>query len=144
MTGDPEGNEGRFEYVPLSQSGMTPDEVAEAVRSPRSRARAALRSRQADGSPRVIRLMSDYSAVPLWHGGMIAIEWLELSPELEHDILAWDELFQTRFHWEDGWRDLDARDEYARLGPILRDRLAAEVKDFAVVELDLWPVDRVK
>lgn len=86
--------------------------------------------------------MSDYSAVPLWSGGMINIEWLELSPALEGDILAWDALFQSGFHWEDGWRDLAARDEYARLAPKLRDRLAAEVKEFAVVDLNLWPIDR--
>jgi hypothetical protein len=141
VAGESNDADGRFGYLPLSQSGMTPEQLAENARRSDARARAEVRSRQDDGSPRVIGLMSDYSTVPLWSGGNISIEWLELSPELEGAILAWDQLFQTHFHWDDGWRDLAARAEYARLGPVLRDRLAVEIAEFGVVELNMWPTE---
>jgi hypothetical protein len=138
------GSPGWFAYVPLSQVGLPPGYDAAAARHDAElKGREQARSRNEDGTPRKYRLMSDYSAEPIWSThGMVPVSWLGLSPELESDIVAWDDLFQSNFHWEDEWRDDEARLEYARLGPVLRDRLAKEIGAFGVVELNMWPVRR--
>lgn len=64
---------------------------------------------------------------------------LDLSAGLVADLLAWQHLFDQGYHWEDGWRDDEARDAYAAQAPRLRDRLQAELGRGVDVVLDLWP-----
>lgn len=127
-------------FVSLSELGLSATERREAVARAAEMKRAEIRARRSDGSRQVLRLMSDHGASPVWAAGNVPIAWLELSPALERDILAWDALFQSWFDPFERWTDDTARAEYALLAPRLQVRLAAEVADFAVVELDLWPI----
>lgn len=70
----------------------------------------------------------------------VSADRLNISDQLTANILVWQRLFDENFHWEDGWRDPAARDEYADRGRRLQDRLQAELGRDVDVVLDLWPV----
>jgi hypothetical protein len=87
---------------------------------------------------RHVRLMTDYGAEwPLWTVGMAAPGELGLSSALTARLASWNELFQEHFHWDDGWRDQDARARFAAEGPRLLRDLRRELPD-AEVEYDDW------
>jgi hypothetical protein len=90
-----------------------------------------------------VKLMSDYSAGwPLWSAqeGLLAPESLLLSAELTADLHAWQDLFEREFHWDHGWRTLEAEVRYARLAPALLQRLRRELGPTVHVTLNSWPV----
>jgi hypothetical protein len=90
--------------------------------------------------------MSDYSAGwPLWSeaGELLAVDDPPLSDELAADLRAWQNLFETEFHWDSGWRTAEAEERYAREAVALLDRLCRELGGDVQVELDTWPVNNV-
>lgn len=97
-------------------------------------------------APRSVRLASDYACgFPLWDGaGRLSTGDLELSPELEQDLVAWQELFDAHFHWGRGWDDSSHEQAYATAADGLADRMRWELGDGADVTVDLWPVDATR
>jgi hypothetical protein len=92
---------------------------------------------------RRVKLMSDYSAGwPLWSAdeGLLAPDAFSLSASLAADLRAWQDLFEDEFHWDRGWRTLEAEARYARTGPDLLHRLRRELGPAVLVTLDAWPV----
>lgn len=90
-----------------------------------------------------VKLMSDYSAGwPLWSAqeGLLAPDSLLLSAQLTADLRAWQELFEQDFHWDHGWRTVEAEVRYSRLAPELLHRLRRELGPTVHVSLDAWPV----
>ncbi|MGH3326752.1 MAG: hypothetical protein ACRDPT_02960 [Streptomycetales bacterium] len=86
--------------------------------------------------------MSDYGADwPLWEGGMIGPEDLDLSAGLAADLKAWQDLFEDYFHWESGWRTPEAKERYARDADTLLNRLREELGPGFDVQPDAWPVN---
>ncbi|MFT3898871.1 MAG: hypothetical protein QM728_01315 [Gordonia sp. (in: high G+C Gram-positive bacteria)] len=97
---------------------------------------------------RSLRLMSDYSCGwPLWgegmrmHGRNDDGAHLGLSADTAAALRGWQEFFESRFHWDDGWTEPGDAAAYERTGRELLARLHAELPDYAI-ELDLWPVDK--
>ncbi|MDP5182645.1 hypothetical protein QOZ88_08330 [Blastococcus sp. BMG 814] len=87
---------------------------------------------------RHVRLMTDYGAAwPLWTVGPTHPATLGLSEALTARLTTWNQLFQEHFHWDDGWRDPDARARFAAEGPRLLRDLRRELPDDEV-ELDDW------
>ena len=92
---------------------------------------------------RLVKLMSDYSAGwPLWSDGegQLAPEVLALSASLVADLQAWEDLFDSEFHWDSGWRTPEAEARYARAAPELLHRLRRELGPAVQVTLNAWPV----
>ncbi|MBO3746031.1 hypothetical protein J5X84_08140 [Streptosporangiaceae bacterium NEAU-GS5] len=89
--------------------------------------------------PDEIRLMPDYSAsLPLWGAWQEA----EFSPELLDRLSAWQEDFDANFHWETGWRSVEARDRWAAQAAELEAELRAELGGArATLTVDLWPLE---
>ncbi len=52
-----------------------------------------------------VRLMSDYTGWPLWdeEGGTGPEDWPMLSAELRRALQAWEDYWETHFHYERGW-----------------------------------------
>ncbi|WP_415041400.1 hypothetical protein [Gordonia sp. (in: high G+C Gram-positive bacteria)] len=91
---------------------------------------------------RSLRLMSDYSCRwPVW--GEETEDELGLSDSLAEDLRDWQEFFNARFHWEDGWSSPDDAVVYERTGRALLSRMHAELPAHHI-ELDLWPVGEGK
>ena len=87
--------------------------------------------------------MSDYGAGwPLWSDeeGLLAPDAFSLSASLVADLRNWQELFDSQFHWDDGWRTQQAESRYAREAPQLLHRLREELGSLVQVTLDAWPV----
>jgi len=119
------------------------------VRACRSRSLLAPRTVCCDAAGvgrRSVTLRSDYRCGwPLWlEGGGVVGDWFadegDLSPQLRRDLVAVQEFFDERFHWDGGWRDPgdDARYADRMVDALLR--LGRELGDEWVVTLDLWPV----
>jgi hypothetical protein len=92
---------------------------------------------------RPVKLMSDYGAGwPLWSAeeGLLAPDALSVSTSLTADLRAWQDLFESEFHWDRGWRTREAEARYARAGPELLHRLRRELGPAVPVVLDVWPV----
>jgi hypothetical protein len=92
---------------------------------------------------RMVKLMSDYSAGwPLWSAneGLLAPDALSLSAPLAADLRAWQDLFEDEFHWDRGWRTLEAEARYALAGLELLHRLRRELGPAVHVTLNAWPV----
>ncbi len=92
--------------------------------------------RQFDVAPeRWIRLMNDYSGPPLWatYGG-VASESLGLPEDLCGELSAWQDEFDSGFHWETGWRTDDLAAAHVTEGRRLLPLIAAELPGH-VVEL---------
>src|SRR3954453_14226356 len=90
-----------------------------------------------------VKLMSDYGAGwPLWctPEGLLDPESLVLSAMLVADLRAWQDLFEQDFHWDHGWRTLEAEARYARVASDLLYRLRRELGPAVDVTLDAWPV----
>ena len=92
---------------------------------------------------RLVRLTSDYRAGwPLWSadGGLLASDAFTLSDSLTTDLRAWQDLFESEFHWNHGWRTPEAEARYARAAAELVHRLRHEIGPAVRVTLDAWPV----
>jgi hypothetical protein len=85
----------------------------------------------------LVRLMPEYSApMPLWG------RWQELElPELLlRRLAAWQEDFDSNFHWDHGWKSSAAREAWAADAATLETMLRQAVGDRARVTVDLWPL----
>ncbi|GAA0991199.1 hypothetical protein GCM10009551_050640 [Nocardiopsis tropica] len=93
---------------------------------------------------RRVRMMSDYSGPPLWslYGGVDG-EALGIPAPVSAELDAWQDLFDTGFHFDTGWRSDDLAREYEAEGRRLLPLVAAALPGF-LVELDLWPVREEK
>jgi hypothetical protein len=85
----------------------------------------------------LVRLMPDYSArMPLWGGW----QRLDLPELLLRRLAAWQEDFDSNFHWDHGWRSSAARDAWAAEAATLERLLRQAVGERARVTVDLWPL----
>jgi hypothetical protein len=95
--------------------------------------------------PEVIELAPDYSAkLPLWGcdgSGNIAWQDTKFSPQLLHRLAAWQEEFDTCYHWETGWRSAEARDRWAGQASELATDVRSELGDRAELTVRLWPLE---
>jgi len=85
----------------------------------------------------LVRLMPDYSApMPLWG------RWQQLDlPELLlRRLAAWQEDFDSNFHWDHGWKSSAAREAWAAEAVTVETLLRQAVGDRARVTVDLWPL----
>src|SRR3954454_11805429 len=95
---------------------------------------------------RSVRVMSDYGCGwPVWldDGGVVGDSFAvqhHLSPELCRDLLAVQEFFDERFHWDSDWRDAGDDSRYAAQMVDVCFRLGRELGAGWTVQLDLWPV----
>lgn len=81
-----------------------------------------------DNAPRVILLMADYSAFPLWRSGaMIGPEGLTLSPALVEALRRWADTYDSLASWAYEWPSLLMRDEFVAEGYRLWRRLQREL-----------------
>lgn len=92
-----------------------------------------------------VKLMSDYSCDwPLWPRGSLpdaSAESLGLGEELTRILLELQDLFESGFHWEHGWRLSEDEERYARLAVDAWYRLQRELGDRGItVTIELWPV----
>lgn len=86
--------------------------------------------------------MSDYGVGwPLWENTAMDQDDFALPAELTGRISAWQEHFDSCFHWEDGWKSPEDAVVYAREGRELHRLLQETIGDWADVRLDLWPVE---
>lgn len=90
-----------------------------------------------DGTKRLIHLSPDWSAGPLWSGGLTEPAQLGVSPALASALDQWQAFFDTHCHWDRGWDDPDREREFTDRGAELRDWLVDEVGTFATVVLDV-------
>ncbi|SDT37699.1 hypothetical protein SAMN04489716_3519 [Actinoplanes derwentensis] len=85
--------------------------------------------------------MSDYGVGwPLWEDGAMDPADFDLPVGLADRISAWQEHFEVRFHYEDGWKTAEDAAAYAREGRELHRFLEQSIGGWADVRLDLWPV----
>jgi hypothetical protein len=86
-----------------------------------------------------LRLSTDYSAPsPVWSDlGCVGLGELGISPALARRLDAWNELFQDHFHWDGGWQDSAAREQFAAQAHQLVRDLERELDPVEVV-LDDW------
>lgn len=85
--------------------------------------------------------MSDYRAAwPLWSDpeGMVDPAALGVPAELCADLRAWQDLFDTGFDPDSGWRSGSVEQQYARTAVDLLRRLRSSLE--ADVTLDMWPL----
>jgi hypothetical protein len=94
--------------------------------------------------PDLIELAPDYSAdLPLWGGdgsGNVAWQSTKFSPQLLDRLAAWQQEFETNFHWETGWRSTEIRDQWARQADLLTADIRAELGHRAELTVSLWPL----
>jgi hypothetical protein len=55
-------------------------------------------------------------------------------------LAAWQEEFDSNFHWQQGWRSEDARDRWANEAQDLARDVRAELGTRAELFVDLWPL----
>jgi hypothetical protein len=96
-----------------------------------------------DGEVIRLRLTPDYTPsewTPLWPSSDYTDALV--SPELLHDLIAWQELFLQNFQFDKGWRSMEVMDEWATTATQLETRLRAELMGKAELEVDLWPLSQ--
>ncbi len=85
-------------------------------------------------------LMPEYAVeLPLWNHDW---EELGLSPGLLDALADWQEIFDSNFDSEDGWRDLSVRETWARQADALADRLRRSLPAGLALKVCLWPLAR--
>ena len=67
---------------------------------------------------RKVRVFHEYGAPwPLWKSGTDEYQMqpsdYELSPELTDELRRWGDVFQTHFHYLDGWDSASTRQQYS-------------------------------
>jgi hypothetical protein len=93
-----------------------------------------------------VTVMSDYvCGWPLWLDGvgLVGDDFARergLDPQLCRDLVAVQDFFDERFHWDKGWREPGDEPRYAELMVDAFFRLRRELGDAWLVGLDLWPV----
>ena len=95
----------------------------------------------ADGQVIRLRLSPDYTPsewVPLWPSSDCTDALV--SPDLLHELIAWQEVFLQNFHPDKGWRSKEAMDHWAAKAIQLEAELRAELAGKANLEVDLWPL----
>ena len=81
--------------------------------------------------------MPDYSApMPLWGSW----QQLELPELLLRRLAAWQDDFDSNFHWDHWWKSAAAREAWAADAATLETSLRQAVGDRARVTVDLWPL----
>lgn len=95
--------------------------------------------------PEVVVLSPDYSAkLPLWGDGQLAWQRTKFSPQLLDRLAAWQEQFDSNFHWDNGWNSEDTRQRWATEADQLAAAIRAELAGRAELVLDLWPLQDEK
>jgi hypothetical protein len=93
--------------------------------------------------PRKIKLMTTYFGSGVWYGpgeggiGPMDLHTLGLSPELAHDIEAWQEHFDIHAGTGDGWDSDEAAAWNRTTGRLLLERVQVELEPDVTVSLDL-------
>ena len=97
---------------------------------------------------RVIRLFPEYgrdwpleNSTPTRDVGYTTTpDMYGLSEELTRDIAEWNALWEVNFDPFDGWRCESAREKWRKDGVGIAARLRAEVRSFADVQYEPWPL----
>ena len=95
---------------------------------------------------RSVTLRSDYRCGwPLWlEGGGVVGDWFadegDLSPQLRRDLVAVQEFFDERFHWDSGWRAPGTMRGTPTGWSTPSCVWGRELGDEWIVTRDLWPV----
>jgi hypothetical protein len=91
--------------------------------------------------PPVVTLAPDYHAkLPLGGEGELAWQRTKFSPRLLDRLAAWQEEFDSNFHWQRGWRSQDMRDRWANEAQDLARDVRTELGTRAELFVDLWPL----
>ena len=98
--------------------------------------------------PSVVILAPDYHAgddagLPLWteESGQISWRSTRFSPKLLDRLAAWQEEFESNFHWENGWSSERARAKWACEAQELAADVRRELGTRASLAVDLWPLN---
>lgn len=98
---------------------------------------------------RVIRLFPDYgrdwplweNSTPTWDVGYTTTPaGYGLSSALTRDLAEWNALWEANFDPFDGWKSELARESWRQAGARIATRLQEEVRAFADVEYEPWPL----
>lgn len=91
--------------------------------------------------PAVVTLSPDYHAeLPLGGDGQLDWRRTKFSPGLLDRLAAWQEEFESGFHWERGWHSPEVRDRWARQAQDLAADVRGELSGWAELVVDLWPL----
>ena len=93
--------------------------------------------------PAVVILEPDYGAeLPLTReAGMLGWHRAGFSPQLPDQLAAWQEAFESGFHFDTGWRSRQLRDEWATQASELEAAVRAELSGRAELVVHLWPLN---
>jgi hypothetical protein len=93
--------------------------------------------------PAVVILEPDYGAeLPLTsEEGMLGWQQTGFSPQLLDQLAAWQEAFESGFHFDTGWRSRQLRDEWATQASELEAAIRAELGRRAELVVHLWPLN---
>jgi hypothetical protein len=92
-----------------------------------------------DGQPVVLRLMPEYNVeVPLFPQSDYTDALVPKS--LLAKLMKWQEDFETDFHYETGWRSLEAKERWAAQASPLETELRSALAGKADLVVDLWPL----
>ena len=112
---------------------------------------AAQDHEQEEPLPPVVVLAPDYHAgdnagLPLWseESGQIPWESTKFSPELLDRLAAWQQEFESSFHWEKGWRSERAQAQWASEAHELTADIRRELSTRSMLTVDLWPLNDTK
>ena len=84
----------------------------------------------------VVRLFHGWASSAIWFPGPLSYDDSDLSPGLIKDLAAWDEDYYAGLSGQDDQRSESERQASARLGVQLARRLAGEIGDEFLVEVD--------
>lgn len=92
--------------------------------------------------PEVVLLAAEYAAeLPLSGAGHgLAWQLTKLTPELLDRLAAWQQEFDSEFHWQRGWSSTAVRDRWASAAQELAADVQRELGGRAKLALDLWPL----
>ncbi|MDF2045123.1 hypothetical protein P2P98_03035 [Microbacterium sp. Kw_RZR3] len=98
---------------------------------------------------RVIRLFPGYgrdwplweNSTPTWDLGYTTTPAeYGLSSALTRDLAEWNTLWEANFDPFEGWKNEPARESWRESGDRIATRLQEEVRDFADVQYEPWPL----